>query len=1217
MDRSRSIVGALLATSSVVAMIAADAGPAYACSTIGNSGLTNPINTTIPCASASNAIITGNVVNAGTISPGGSFGIMLNGGTLNGAIINSGTISVLNGSAAANGVWVHGAIVTGGISNSGSIMSSAVDILVDTSPSFGGGIANSGHLVSASITAIEVFTVSAFTGGITNSGTISAATAIGIEVFTVSTFSGGITNSGHIASESMGIQVLTVSTFSGGITNSGHIASESMGIQVSTVSAFTGGIINSGTITPSKTGIDVNTVSTFSGGITNSGTISSSLAGISVVTVRNFGGGITNSGTLSGAGSSGAIVVKTVSSFGGGITNTGHISFTGSGSSVAAIVVADVSIFSGGIRNAGTISAEFGAGVRVGITATGSQIAATTFAGGITNSGTINAHTGIVVVGGQTFSGGISNSGTISAAGAGIQIGKTSTNIIVPVTSFTGGITNSGTISGNVGILVVAASTFGGGISNAGTISSGGGAGIQIGLVTALGAIASVATFTGGITNSGAIHASGIGIDVLGVTSFSNGISNSGAITGSVGIVVSGGTAFAGAIANSGNITGTTAAIDVSAAPNAMTINEAAGTITGAIKLSPFADVVNVSGGTINGNIVGNNAGRAAGNQVNFALGSGTFTYGSAFSISGVNRINVNSGLVILDGTNSATNVAVNGGILEVGDLAHPGALLTATNGLTIGTGGTLAGHGTVASNIAIPSGATLAPGGSIGTLNVTGNLSLAAGSFYQIAVTAGGQNSKTVATGTATIAGGTVEVMEQPGVYPPSFKYTILTANGGVNGTFTNAVSDFAFLIPVLSYDADNAYLTLNRNPTFFQNQAQTFNQRAVGAALDASPLGSAIVEPVLFQTAAGARQAFDALSGEIHGSVQSVLIDDSLYVRQAILGRLRQAGYAHAPDVMGALGFDGPVTAAGPGENNALGYAPAPGFPVKALPAGVPAFGSDVTFWSQGVGAWGHIGGDGNAAEAQRNLAGFFSGFDARFGEFARIGLVGGYTNSSVSVDARSSSAGIDTAHLGGYAGASFGALNLRGGAAYGFHSIDTSRNIVFPGFFDSARARYDGGTGQVFGEVGYGVALGRFAAEPFAGLAWVHLQTGSFAETGGAAALNGAGNTDDVGYSTLGGRVATSYLLSNGMALIPRFSAAWQHAFDGIAPAAALAFQNTAAGFAISGVPLARDAALVETALDLRVNPHAKLGLSYSGELAGRLQDHSVKGNFTWNF
>jgi outer membrane autotransporter protein len=768
------------------------------------------------------------------------------------------------------------------------------------------------------------------------------------------------------------------------------------------------------------------------------------------------------------------------------------------------------------------------------------------------------------------------NTGMITSAAGGMGAAF--------VTNFTGGITNSGRILSadtSGGIFLIQVSTFSGGITNTGTISAG-----------------SIAP--------------GISIEVGSV--FGGGITNSGTISGRTGIAVSGGAAFSGAIVNSGNITGTAGtAIDVSAAPNAMTINQTGGIITGAINLSPFADAVNISGGIINGNIVG----QGASNTVNFALGAGTFTYDSPFSISGVSQINVNSGLVILNGSNSATNVAINAGTLEVGDASHLSAMLTATNGITIGVGGTLSGHGTVVGSIAIPSGATLAPGGSIGTLNVTGNLSLAAGSFYQVEVNAAGAGSKTVATGTAAIAGGTVKVIEQPGNYPPSFKYTILTANGGVNGTFTNATSDFAFLTPVLSYDADDVFLTLSRNATFFQSLAQTSNQRSVGGALDASPLGSAIVQSVLFETAAGARQAYDALSGEVHGSVQSELLDDSLYVRQAILGRLRQAGFTHAPDVMAALGFAGPVTVEGSGENPALGYASRTGFPVKAPPRAAPTYGSDVAFWSQGVAATGHIDGDGNAASARRDLAGFFSGVDARFGEFARIGLAGGYSHSSLSVDARASSAGIDTAHLGAYAGATFGALNLRGGAAYAFHTIDTSRTIVFPGFFDSARARYDGGTGQVFGEVGYGVALGRIAAEPFAGLAWVHLRTDGFAESGGVAALNGSRSNDDVGYSTLGARLATSYLLPNGMALLPRVSAAWQHAFNGIAPTAALAFQNTGAGFAITGVPLAREAALVETALDLRVSPQAKLGLSYSGQLAGHLQDHAVKGNFTWNF
>jgi uncharacterized protein with beta-barrel porin domain len=49
----------------------------------------------------------------------------------------------------------------------------------------------------------------------------------------------------------------------------------------------------------------------------------------------------------------------------------------------------------------------------------------------------------------------------------------------------------------------------------------------------------------------------------------------------------------------------------------------------------------------------------------------------------------------------------------------------------------------------------------------------------------------------------------------------------------------------------------------------------------------------------------------------------------------------------------------------------------------------------------------------------------------------------------------------------------------------------------------------------------------------------------------------------------------------------------------------------------VPLARDAALFEAGLTLDLGAQARLGLSYAGQLAGGLQDHGVKGYFSWNF
>jgi outer membrane autotransporter protein len=119
----------------------------------------------------------------------------------------------------------------------------------------------------------------------------------------------------------------------------------------------------------------------------------------------------------------------------------------------------------------------------------------------------------------------------------------------------------------------------------------------------------------------------------------------------------------------------------------------------------------------------------------------------------------------------------------------------------------------------------------------------------------------------------------------------------------------------------------------------------------------------------------------------------------------------------------------------------------------------------------------------------------------------------------------------------------------AELAWSSVSTNRSIVFPGFSEVARARYNVGLAQVFGEVGYGVALGNIAAEPFAGLAYVHLHSGSFAESGGLAALSGANGDQDVGYSMLGARLATSWVLPNGPAVTPRVSAAWQHAFGDV--------------------------------------------------------------------
>jgi outer membrane autotransporter protein len=172
-------------------------------------------------------------------------------------------------------------------------------------------------------------------------------------------------------------------------------------------------------------------------------------------------------------------------------------------------------------------------------------------------------------------------------------------------------------------------------------------------------------------------------------------------------------------------------------------------------------------------------------------------------------------------------------------------------------------------------------------------------------------------------------------------------------------------------------------------------------------------------------------------------------------------------------------------------------------------------------------------------------------------------------------------------------------------------------FPGFYESESASYGGDTGQLFTELAYPIVTDRSSAvEPFAGLAYEHVGTDKFTESGPTAALSTPGSDQNVSYATLGVRAATTMPVA-GMVLTPRASVAWQYAFGELRPDIALAFASSGIAFGISGVPLARNSALIEAGLDFALGADAMLGVSYSGQLAGDLQDNGMQGRLTWRF
>jgi outer membrane autotransporter protein len=489
----------------------------------------------------------------------------------------------------------------------------------------------------------------------------------------------------------------------------------------------------------------------------------------------------------------------------------------------------------------------------------------------------------------------------------------------------------------------------------------------------------------------------------------------------------------------------------------------------------------------------------------------------------------------------------------------------------------------------------------------VNGSFTLVTGAIFEVEVNAAGQSDRVIVNGTVNLTGSVLRVLAQNGNYKPSTDYLIIDNDGSdaVAGTFASVTSSIAFLTPTVFYtggDGNDVVLNLERNETLFPDVARTRNQKAVAGALEQFPTDNALFLAVLNQTASGARQAFDALSGEIHATVSGTLADDSRYVREAVLGRLMQA--SHSGD---ALSAGGPQVASLESQAYALG------FDGKSL---VAPEREPLAFWTRAYGAWGDFDGDGNAATADRDLGGFVSGMDAAVSGSWRAGLATGASFSDVSVDDRYSSADVESYTIGGYLGGMAGAFALKGGGMWAWNGIDTSRAVVFPGFFERQKASYDADTGQLFGEVAYPTQMWGMALEPFGGLAYVAVDSETFREHGGALASLRGSTDEDVGYSTLGLRAATT-MQTFGMAVTPHVSAAWQHAFDDVTPGAALAFATTGIGFGIDGVPLAQDTALIDAGLDFALGENTTAGVSYTGQFGDGVTDNGVKGRFTWLF
>lgn len=969
-----------------------------------------------------------------------------------------------------------------------------------------------------------------------------------------------VSNGASVTGTNNGINAADVSVNNGtGATITGHGAN---GINAR-IGAAT--VINSGTISgniSSGNGIFAETNAT----VTNNA--GASITGFDGILARTLGSviNLTNSGSISGTGDTGVLSVGSAT-----VTNNAAGTITGQLVGIDTSGPATVSNF-------GMISGASG----VGIIASSGPVTVTNYAG-------------------ATIIGGFS----------GIQAGAAGANVV-----------NFGTIAGGTGEGVE--------ISNGGgTVINGAGASITAGIGVQADVIASP-TGTLTVVNSGSITGTRDN-GIFSGTSVTVTNNAGGTITGRNQTIAADGAAN---VINSGVISGNRVAIGGS---TVTVTNNAGATITGEITASAggsavtnagsisatgrsplaigFAGTGNtltlIPGSTISGLVVGTGADTL---QLG---GSGAATFdasqlGSASTLQyqGFGTLNkIDNSVWTLTGTSPyAGAVNVNGSTLVVdGDISG-------ASGLTVNAAGTLAGIGTVGATAV--NGGTLAPGDNgVGMLTVKGSLTMTAASTYLVQLS-GASNSSVNVTGAAAPGGATVDAAIRGSFV--SKQYTILTATGGVSGTFAPGVimTGLPSFSASLGYDATHAYLNLSPN---FGNGLPS-NQQAVANALSNSfnsnggiPLLYGSLTPAALTQASG-ESATGSLQTTFNamGQFLGLLTDPFMSRGGGVAGATAPTGYADE---------DGEQASAYASSKRLAHERDAYAMFTKAPLAKV--YEPRWSVWAAGFG--GSQSTDGNTLVVSNNttssIYGTAVGADYLLSPttIAGFALAGGGTSFSV-VNAGSGRS--DLFQAGAYFRHKEGPAYVSAALAYGWQDITTNRTVTIAGL-DQLRAEFNANAWSGRVEGGYrfvAPVAGGVGITPYAAGQFTTFELPSYAEsvvtgTPNFALAYGAQSITDA-RSELGIRSDKSFAVQNGV-LTLRGRLAWAHDFDPSRAIAATFQALPGASFVVNGAAQASESALTTASVEMKWINGWSAAATFEGEFSDVTRSYAGKGvvRYAW--